>query len=335
MSATRTHHWLRASRDTVITGIVDGSLAPVLTVESGDEVSIETWNAWGNAVDETLTIDDVMRYIAASEGRGPHDLTGPIEVRGASPGDVLQVDMLELRISDRGFNLNLPIEMHAGILPERYPHGGVRHYRIDRERDEVELATGVRVRLAPFLGVIAVAPPDDGWRSSLLPGPYGGNLDLKELVAGSTIYFPVFAPGALLCIGDAHAAQGDGELNVTALETSVEEARLRLTLLEGPAHDMPCAETATHWITLGIGDTLDAAAAAAAERMLDFLVGLGIDEDDAYAIGSIAVDLSVTQVVNHIVGVHAKLPKAAIRERDGVRETFVRRSGQILDSSDT
>jgi acetamidase/formamidase len=322
MSATRTHHWLRASRDTVSTGIVDRSLTPVLSVESGDEVSIETWNAWGNAVDETLTIDDVMRYIAASEGRGPHDLTGPIEVRGASPGDVLQVDVLELRISDRGFNLNLPIEMHAGLLPERYPQGGVRHYRIDRERDEVELAPGVRVRLAPFLGIIAVAPPDDGWRSSLLPGPYGGNLDLKELVAGSTIYFPVFA-------------HGDGELNVTALETSVEEARLRLTLLEGPAHDMPCVETATHWITLGIGDTLDTAAAAATQRMLDFLVRLGIDDDDAYAIGSIAVDLSVTQVVNHIVGVHAKLPKATIRGRGSVRRTFIRPSGQILDSSDT
>jgi acetamidase/formamidase len=318
------HHWLRASRETVQTGIVDRSIAPVLTVESGDEISIETWSAWGNAVDETLTIADVMEHIAASEGRGPHDLTGPVEVRGAMPGDILQVDVLELRVRDRAFNLNLPLEMHAGILPERYPEGGVRHYRLDRERNEAELALGVRVLLAPFLGIMAVAPADPGWHSSLLPGPYGGNLDLKELVVGSTIYFPVFAPGALFLVGDAHAAQGDGELNVTALETSVEEARLRLTLLEGPAHDMPCVETATSWITLGIAETLDEAAAAATGRMLDFLVRLGIGEDDAYAIGSIAVDLAVTQVVNHVVGVHAKLPKAAVDRLGDVREAFVR-----------
>ena len=319
-----THLWLRASRETVHTGVIDRSLPPVLTVESGDEVSFETWNAWGNAVDETLTIEDVMERILGSDGRGPHDLTGPVEVRAANPGDILQVDVLEVRVRDRAFNLNLPLELHAGILPERYPSGSVRHYRLDLERNEAELAPGVRVPLAPFLGIMAVAPAESGWKSSLLPGPYGGNLDLKELVAGSTIYFPVFAPGVRFSIGDAHAAQGDGELNVTALETSVEEARLRLTLLEGPAHDMPCVETPETWITLGIGETLDEAAAAATGRMLDFLLRIGIGEDDAYAIGSIAVDLAVTQVVNHIVGVHAKLPKAALAELGDVRDRFVR-----------
>ena len=323
---TTRHHWLHASKETVHTGVVDRSLEPVLLVESGDVVSFDTWNAWGNAVDETMTIDDVMRYIAASEGRGPHDLTGPVAVNGASPGDVLQVDILGFRISDRGFNLNLPLEMHAGILPERYPHGGVRHYRLDLDRNEAVVAPGVRVPLAPFLGIMAVAPPEEGAHSSLLPGPYGGNLDLKELVVGSTIYFPVFAPGALFSIGDAHAAQGDGELNVTALETSVEEARLRLTLLPGPAHDVPCVETETSWITLGIAPTLDEAAALATGRMLDFLLRLEIDADEAYAVASIAVDLAVTQVVNHIVGVHAKLPKRAIEGLADVRDAFVRGS---------
>jgi acetamidase/formamidase len=319
-------HRLPATPDTVHTGVVDRSIPPALIVESGDEVSIETWSAWRNAVDETLTIEDVMRHVAASEGRGPHDLTGPVEVRGARPGDVLQVDVLDVRVRDRAFNLNLPEEMHAGLLPERYPAGGVRHYRLDPERNEAELAPGVRVPLAPFLGIMAVAPADAGPHSSLLPGPYGGNLDLKELVAGSTIYFPVFVPGALFSAGDAHAAQGDGELDVTALETSVEEARLRLTLLEGPAHDLPCVETPASWITLGLGETLDEAAAGAAGRMLDFLVRAGVGEDDAYAIGSIAVDLAVTQVVNHVVGIHAKLPKAALNGLGDVRDAFVRRT---------
>jgi acetamidase/formamidase len=307
------HHWLRASDRTVKLGLIDRSDQPVLSIESGDEVSIETWGGWGNAIDETTTLDDVMGLAATLADRGPHDLTGPIAIVGAQPGQVLRVDVLELRPAAHGTNLVVPGGAGVGLLPDMFPQGAIRHYALDLDRMTVELAPGLVAPLAPFLGFMAVAPRDDGPHNSIPPGPHGGNIDLKDLVAGTTLYLPIWNDGALFYAGDGHALQGNGEVDVTALEVSFDEARLRLTVLAHGPVELPRAETPSAWITLGFGGSLDEAARRATREMIGLIVErTGLTELDAYAVCSMCVDLEVTQAVNGTVGVHARLAKSLL-----------------------
>lgn len=307
------HHWLRASDETVKLGLIDRSYPPVLRIESGDEVSIETWSGWGNAIGETSTLDELMAKAATIGERGPHDLTGPIEVAGASVGQVLRVDVLELRPTRHGTNAVIPGEVGVGLLPDAFPQGALRHYTLDRETMSVQLTPGLTAPLAPFLGFMAVAPGDDGPHNSIPPGPHGGNIDLKELVVGTTLFLPIFNDGALFYAGDGHALQGNGEVDVSALEVGFEEARLRLSVLDGPPLELPRAETPSAWITLGFGGDLNEAARQATRGMIELIVELaGVEALEAYAICSMCVDLEVTQVVNGIVGVHARLGKSLL-----------------------
>lgn len=307
------HHWLRATEQTVKLGLIDRTDPPVLSIESGDEVSIETWSGWGNSVDETTSLEDVMIKAATLAEHGPHDLTGPIEVSGARPGQVLRVDVLELRPAPHASNLIVPGEVGVGLLPELFPAGALRHYTLDLETMSVELAPGLTAPLAPFLGFMAVAPPDDGPHNSIPPGRHGGNIDLKDLVAGSTLYLPIYNNGAMFYAGDGHALQGNGEVDVSALEVGFEEARVRLTAVDRPALELPRAETPSACITLGFGDSLDQAARQATQEMIGLIVELtGVANADAYALCSMCVDLEVTQAVNGVVGVHARLTKSLL-----------------------
>jgi acetamidase/formamidase len=308
-----THHWLRASDRTVRLGLIDRGDPPVLSIESGDEVSIETWGGWGNAIDDTTTLDDVMGLTVTLADRGPHDLTGPVTIAGARPGQVLRVDVLELRPAAHGTNLIVPGEVGVGLLPDMFPQGSIHHYALDLERMTVELAPGLVAPLAPFLGFLAVAPRDDGPHSSIPPGPHGGNIDLKDLVVGATLYLPIWNDGALFYAGDGHALQGNGEVDVTALEVCFDEARLRLTVLDQGPIELPRAETPSAWITLGFGGDLDEAARRATREMIGLIVKrTGLTELDAYAVCSMCVDLEVTQAVNGVVGVHARLAKSLL-----------------------
>ncbi len=307
------HHWLSATEQTVKLGLIDRTDPPVLSIESGDEVSIETWSGWGNSVDETTSLEDVMIKAATLAERGPHDLTGPIGVSGARPGQVLRVDVVELRPAPHASNLIVPGEVGVGLLPDLFPDGALRHYTLDLETMSVELAPGLTAPLAPFLGFMAVAPPDDGPHNSIPPGRHGGNIDLKDLVVESTLYLPIFNDGAMFYAGDGHALQGNGEVDVSALEVGFEEARVRLTVLDRPAFELPRAETPSAWITLGFGDSLDQAARQATREMIGLIVELtGLAHADAYALCSICVDLEVTQAVNGVVGVHARLSKSLL-----------------------
>ena len=236
------HHWLRATEKTVRLGVIDRADSPVLSIDSGDEVSIETWSGWGNSIDASTTIGDVMARASTLDEAGPHDLTGPIEVRGAQAGQVLRVDVLELKPGAHATNVNIPGAVGVGLLPDLFPEGSMRHYTLNRERMTVELAPRLTVPLAPFLGFMAVAPRDDGPHNSIPPGPHGGNIDLKDLVVGSALYLPIWNAGALFYAGDGHALQGNGEVNVTALEAPFEEARLRLSVIDGPSLSLPRAE---------------------------------------------------------------------------------------------
>jgi len=318
--ASKTYE-LKASPTTVHRGFFDASLKPVLTIDSGDIVRLET--ATGNprwfeklGVPKDKIPAELYAVFAGvdNDGRGDHTLNGPIEIRGAEPGDVL-----EIRI--RSVDVRLPIAGQSfvpgrGLLPEEFPYEKGRVTWIDVGRKVVEFAPGIEVPARPFWGVMGVAPPAGMGRvSSGPPNVFGGNLDNPDLGAGSTLYLPVHVAGALLSIGDGHAVQGHGEVSLSAVETSL-KGEIQVLLHKGRRLRWPRAETATHYITMGLDPDLDEAAKIATREMLDFLVETkGISREDAYLLSSIAMDLMVTQVVDGTKGIHAMMPKAIFRNK--------------------
>ena len=317
--AARTHE-LKASAATVHRGFFDASLKPVLTVDSGDIVRLET--ATGNPrYFESLGVPKEkipVELYAAFEGvegagRGDHTLNGPIAIRGAEPGDMLEIRIravdVWLPIAGQGFTPN------RGLLPEDFPYARDRVLWIDMNRKTVEYAPGVEVPVRPFWGVIGVAPPAGMGRvPSGPPNIFGGNLDNRDLGAGSTVYLPVPVPGALLSIGDGHAAQGYGEVCLSAVEASL-KGEIQVVLHKRGDIRWPRAETATHFITMGLHADLDEAAKIATREMIDFLVKTkGLTRDTAYMLASSAMDLVVTQVVDGTKGIHAMMPKNIFRK---------------------
>ena len=310
-------HLLRSSPATVHWGFFDAGLAPVLTVAAGDRVTIECvsgnpdWMpppASGFAVLPEL--QDIHRQV--KRGTGNHILTGPIHVRGAGLGDVLEVRILDIALrQDWGFNLFRP---YGGTLPEAFPHGRLIHLALDRAANVAVLPSGLKVPLRPFFGQLAVAPPKAvGRQNSKEPREFGGNLDCKELTAGSTIYLPVWNDGALFSTGDGHAAQGDGEVDGTAIETAL-TGTFEFHVRKDLGWRLPRAETATHLITFGLDPDLDDAARQALGEMIDWITVLtSISRDEAYALSSFAVDLRVTQTVNNVKGVHAMIDRSILK----------------------
>jgi acetamidase/formamidase len=313
-AAPKTHE-LKASPATVHRGFFDASLAPVLTIDSGDIVRLET--ASGNpryferlgVPKEKIPAELYAVYEGVEgAGRGDHTLNGPIAVRGARPGDVL-----EIRI--RAVDVRLPIAGQSfvpnrGLLPDEFPYEKSRVLWIDLNRRTVQYAPGVEVPVKPFWGVMGVAPPASMGRvSSGPPNVFGGNLDNRDLGAGSTLYLPVHVDEALLSIGDGHAVQGHGEVCLSAVETSL-RGEIQVVLHKGRPIRWPRAETATHYVTMGLDSDLDEAARIATREMLDFIVEhKRLSREDAYMLASAAMDLVVTQVVDGTKGIHAMMPK--------------------------
>lgn len=313
-------HELKASPATVHRGFFDASLKPVLTIDSGDTVRLET--ATGNPRwFEKLGVpkDKIPAELYAvfegveGDGRGDHTLNGPIAIRGAEPGDVLEIRIrsvdVRLPIAGQGFVPN------RGLLPDEFPYERGRVTWIDVDRKVVQFAPGIEIPAKPFWGVIGVAPPSAMGRvSSGPPNVFGGNLDNRDLGAGSTLYLPVHVPGALLSIGDGHAMQGYGEVSLSAVETSL-KGEIQVVLQKGRRLRWPRAETPTHYITMGLDPDLDEAAKIATREMLDFLVETkGLSREEAYLLASVAMDLVVTQVVDGTKGIHAMIPKAIFRK---------------------
>jgi len=313
-------HELKLTPANVHWGYYDARLTPVLKIASGDTVRVETMVAGGLerlklAGVSDAEIPDSLKQVeksVADRGPGAHPLTGPIYVNGAEPGDVLEVRIL-------GFEFLHPYGVTgfrpgSGTLPDDFPYARFRRIRIDSKAGTAEFRPGVTLKLAPFWGSIGVAPPSVIHRlSSGPPGPHAGNLDNKELVAGSTLYLPVHVPGALISLGDGHALQGDGEVTITALETSL-RGTVRIFVRKGKPIRWPRAETPTHFITMGLHPDLNEAARMATREMIDFLVSeKGMSRDEAYLFCSLAVDLHVTQLVDDTKGVHAMLPKSVFR----------------------
>ncbi len=310
-------HELKLEPKNIHWGYYDAKVAPVLRMASGDTVRVGTMVAKGLERVRLAGVkeDEIPPPLKLIEGnvkvRGPgaHPMTGPIFVEGAEPGDSLEVKIQTIEfLHPWGVTAFLP---GGGTLPEEFPYNGLKLIRVDEKAGTAQFAPGITLKLAPFFGSIGVAPPVlQGRISSNPPGPHAGNLDNKDLVAGSTLYIPVNVPGALLSIGDGHGLQGDGEVSGTALETSL-RGTFQVTLRKGKKLAWPRAETPTHYITMGLHEDLDQAAKMAVKEMIDFLVSeKGMKRDDAYLLCSLAVDLRVTQTVDVTKGVHAMLAKS-------------------------
>ncbi len=315
-----THH-LEASPQTVRRGDLDGSFPPVLTVEPGDTVTIQCVSGNNLAIpgpELGFTVPPALGSIlgAMPPGIGPHIVTGPVAIAGAEPGDMLEVriDKIELGM-DWGYCLFRPL---TGTLPDDFPYLDLDHIAIDMARNTCKLPWGPELELAPFFGVMAVGPkPSYGTLSTKEPRDFGGNLDNKELVAGTSLFLPVWVPGANFSVGDGHGVQGDGEVCVTAVETSL-TGTFTFILHKGagpdaPALRFPRAETPTHYISMGINEDLDEAMRQALREMIAFISEkTGWTAAKAYKSCSLAVDFRVTQTVNGEKSVHGMLRKGVL-----------------------
>jgi acetamidase/formamidase len=313
LSAT---HSLKATPKTVAYGYYDAKATPVLRVSSGDTVVVETLiTSTPKRLEEAgvppeqvqQSLRDIVEQVK-DKGPGGHILTGPIYVEGAEPGDVLEVKIVAAKLAlPYAYNAFGPLR---GYLPDDFPYAKMKIIPLDEKKMVAHFAPGIEVPLHPFFGSIGVAPPEAAGRvNSAPPWIQGGNLDNKDLVAGSTLYLPVWAKGALLEVGDGHAGQGDGEVDITALETSL-VGTFQLTVRKDLHLKWPRAETPTHYITMGLNDDLNACATQAVREMIDFLVTQKhLSRDDAYMLSSVAGDLHITELVDGNKGVHMMIPK--------------------------
>ena len=305
-----------ATPQTVRLGFLDAKTSAVARVASGSEVVIETVSGDTPFLPTEPGYDILPEHRPiikdAERGPGPHFLTGPIYVDGARPGDVLQVDILDVMMRQNwGYNLIVPL---LGTIPEDFPDFRLQILPLDSKTNTVALPWGGKLPLSPFFGVMGVAPPPNWGRiTSVIPRAMGGNMDNKELVAGTTVFFPVFNDGALFSCGDGHAVQGDGEVCITAVETSL-SGRFRLTARNDKHLTAPRAETPTHYITMGFDEDLDDAVKQALRDMIRWIVELrGLSASDAYTLCSLAADLHVTQTVNTAKGAHCMLAKTILK----------------------
>jgi acetamidase/formamidase len=305
-------YYLNPTPQTVHWGHFNASIPAVLQVESGDEVVIDTFSGGMSEVADPSLFRPEHRLIVDTVPQimGPHILTGPIHVKGAEPGDTLEVRILNIELTtDWGWNIIRPLK---GALPEDFPNLSRRVIPIDRQTNMARLPWGVDVPLRPFFGIIGVAPPPAyGLVSSVEPREYGGNIDNKEFIPGTSLFLPVFVPGANLSVGDGHAVQGDGEVCLTALETCL-KGRFQV-IVHKQSLNFPRAITPTHYISMGMDVDLDDAAKQALRNMIKWLTEIKPwTAEEAYVFCSLACDLHVTQLVDGNKGIHAMVSRSVI-----------------------
>jgi len=316
-AASPATHALKATPKTVAWGYYDASTPPVLHVKSGDSVEIQTLitsspkrlegaGVAPNQVEQPLR--DIYDQVK-DKGPGGHILTGPIYIEDAQPGDVLEVRIVSVRLA-------IPYAYNGfgpgrGFLPEDYPYPRMKIIPLDEKRMVARFAPGIELPLHPFFGSMGVAPPESSGKfSSNPPWIHAGNLDNKDLVAGTTLYIPVHAAGALFEVGDGHAGQGNGEVDITALETSL-VGTLQFVVRKDIHLRWPRAETPTSFITMGLHEDLNEATKLAVREMIDFLMTeKHLSRDDAYMLASVAADLSITELVDGNKGVDMSIPKS-------------------------
>lgn len=321
-------HYVHLTPGNSVIGNFPAQKAPILTIKSGQTVRIDTGggNRWGEetpdtwlkankipATGEDIAIKEIDRVVKETtryaDIKNGHLLVGPIAVEGAMPGDMLEVRIIS--VVPRIPYGTVAMRPGRGGIPDAVPEPFMQVVTFDMERNVGLFGPGIEVPLAPFMGVMGTLPPDAEGpnRPSGPPGSFGGNLDCKELVSGTTLYLPVFHPGGLFFTGDSHAAQGDGEVTINAIETA-NTAILQFIVHKGKPLKAPRAETPTHYITFGLDPDLDKAMENAIHETNAFLgEAKGLDFNHAFALSSIAVDFHVTQVVDGTKGIHAMIPK--------------------------
>ena len=327
-------HVIPSVAETVRLGQIDSTLPPIDTIDSGDTlVYPNTMSHFLNRIQPGVPIEEIAQLRRDNPGRGPHTIIGPVAMRNAERGDLLACRFDRLLPVNWGVNFNNPGELRTGALPDEFPQGQVKYFNLDLASMTTEFAADfrrgpspaqvpggqsgpgavsgtIRLPLAPFQGTFGVAPPEGGVVSSVPPGQHAGNLDLRDLNEGSTLYIPVWQPGALIYTGDTHVLQGDGEVNLTAIESAMQEVRVTVTLHKNVGYQWPLAETDSHWYILGIHQDLTEAFTMALRNTLDFLeMRAGMTRLDAYGLASVVVSFRITQVVDINKGVHAMIPK--------------------------
>jgi acetamidase/formamidase len=312
------NHRLDASPDTVHWGFFDAALKPHLTVDSGDTITFSTVSGQPWQVPQPGSHFTIPPALSAIHQRlqprlgGPHILTGPVAVRGARAGQVLEVRIKEIELHyDWGYNAIRPL---AGALPDDFKEPRCIHIALDKARMIGKLPWGLELPLKPFFGIMAVAPPA-AWGAVGSPPPRrnGGNLDNKELVADTTLYLPIHVDGALFSCGDGHGVQGDGEVCVTAIETGL-IGTFELIVRDDMRLEWPMAETPMHVMTMAFDPDLDDCVVIALRDMIKLICArTGISREDAYTLCSLAADLRVTQVVNGSKGIHCMLEKKLLQ----------------------
>lgn len=336
-----------ATSETTTLGLFDLKKLPVLKVHSGDTVTLETWNSCLHEMvyNKTTPADVAKFYVkhGIQNRRGMHTLTGPVYVKGAEPGDVLEIRILDIQLNDFGYNFLSPT---AGILSE-FTAPRIKYFKYNKQNNTTEFKKGICLHLKPFPGVLGVAPPNDwpnGWPvnidkaaaqpiegefNSVPPGPFGGNLDEPELQAGSIIFLPVFQKGGLVWTGDSHAMQNNGEIDVTALETSYKGITLQFIVRKdlkaggvldktkrngGDVFTWPVTENASHWIISGLNADLFEAMKLASRNAIDFLVRTqGLTPEESYQFLSMVGDFEIPEAVNGIKHVTVHIPKNAFK----------------------
>jgi len=313
---------LKATPATVVWGYYSASAKPVLRIHSGDTVRMETLSTASPSRLEALgvppnQIPDSFRAIykqVTDKGPGGHILTGPVFIEEAEPGDVLEVQIQKIEV-DAPYAYN-GFGPKSGFLPEDFPYSRSKLIPLDRARKIAHFADGIDIPMHPFFGSLGVAPPEANGRiNSAPPWIHAGNLDNKELVEGTTLYIPVHAKGALFEAGDGHAGQGNGEIDITAMETAL-TGTFQLIVRKDMHLIWPRAETPAYYITMGLHEDLTEATKLAIREAIDFLVEeKHLSRDDAYMLASVAVDFDITQLVDGNKGVHALIPKSIFTGR--------------------
>jgi acetamidase/formamidase len=301
-----------STQQTVVMGEFDPGRPPIVTIDSGDVVVYEnTWTHFLNKLQPGMPITALAEMRKGLAGKGVHSIIGPIAVNGAKPGDLIEIRFLHLRTIDFGANFHNAAELRTGSLPDEFEHGHIQYFDLNANDGYVEFSPKIKLELKPFQGTFGLAAPGDKPVSSIAPGQHAGNIDVKEMTAGTSLFVPVWHDGGLLFTGDSHALQGDGEVNITAVETAMEEVRCQVILHKAARYTWPMIETATHWLMLGTDPSLNEALRIALRNTIDFLgAKAGLSRDEAYSLASIAVDFRVSQMVDVNNGIHAMIPKS-------------------------
>jgi acetamidase/formamidase len=322
---------LESSDASVSPGVLDPSRPAALTIDSGDIVSCpNTWTQWGNQARFGMSFAD-REPLRRQFRTGPYSNLGPVEIRGAEPGDVLESRMLRARPIDWGWN---SFPLGVGALPSDFDEPYVHYFRFGEDRTRAEFVDEIRIALSASMGVFAVEPVGEEPVSAILAGPYGGNLDLAEITEGTSLFLPVFKSGARVWCGDANAAQSDGVVDQTGIESAMEELRVQYFVHKGVELAGPTVETPTHWIVMAFADSLDVALPECVRTAIGWLhKHAGLDRRDAYALCSMAISFRVTQWADQTGSVYTSIPPRTIHAmipKDVLGERVLQRIGDSM-----